>query len=339
MFLWVELCIMLIIILISAQLFSNALEYFGEKIGMSNGVIGSIFAAVSTALPETSVPLLAIFAGTPNKMINEEISVGAILGAPLMLSTLSTFIMAASVIKKRGIFGKISPEKTGLIRDLNFFLFAFFIAALAMFVPLHPIYFRVGISILLIITYFTYIYFTFKASNKLVENGHGVNPTEPLFFSKLFYSKKVYEPNVVIIATQLLIGLILLLFGAKGFIDATLDVSHALGISALLLSLLVIPFATELPEKVNSILWVRKNQDTLGFGNITGAMVFQGTLLPALGILLTPWQPSKIVLTGVFITFIAAAWIRLNISTKGISVWALLINGIFYLIYLRLVLG
>ncbi len=333
MLLWLELFSMLIIILIAAQLFSNSLEYFGERAGISSGATGSVLAAISTALPETSVPLLAIFAGTQDKMVNEEISVGAILGAPLMLSTLSTFLMVISVIRQRGLFGRMFPEKTGLVRDLNFFLCAFFIAALAMFVPIEPIYIRAMLSLLLIILYVSYLYFTFKASKKLVVSGHGVNPCEPLFFSKMGL-----KTNLTTIIIQLLVGLILLLIGAKGFINATLNVSHALGISALLLSLLIIPFATELPEKVNSILWVRKNQDTLGFGNITGAMVFQGTLLPALGILLTPWQPSKIVLTGVCVTFIAAAWIRWN-AEKGLRISALLLNGIFYCIYIALVLG
>jgi hypothetical protein len=45
------------------------------------------------------VPLLAIFAGTANAQINEEVGVGAILGAPLMLSTLSTCLMAAAAMR------------------------------------------------------------------------------------------------------------------------------------------------------------------------------------------------------------------------------------------------
>ena len=55
---------MLVIILIAAEVFTNALEHLGEKLGISEGVTGSIFAAVGTAMPETMVPLLAIFAGT-----------------------------------------------------------------------------------------------------------------------------------------------------------------------------------------------------------------------------------------------------------------------------------
>ena len=109
-------------------------------------------------------------------------------------------------------------------------------------------------------------------------------------------------------------------------------------ISALILSLLIIPIATELPEKVNSILWIRKGKDTLAFGNITGAMVFQGTLLPAIGIMLTPWEPRKEVLWGIIITLVAAMWMRYLMSKGGIKVWHLLVNGGMYLTYLAIVL-
>ena len=133
---------------------------------------------------------------------------------------------------------------------------------------------------------------------------------------------------------QLAVGLALLIFGAKGFINGVEGVFAILGISALLLSLLIIPIATELPEKVNSILWIRRGKDTLAFGNITGAMVFQGTLLPAIGIMLTPWQPRKEVLSGVIVTLLAAAWLRFNVSANGLQLRMLLVNGLLYAAYL-----
>lgn len=330
--LWIHLFLMLIIILVASQLFTNALEHFGQKIKISAGVTGSIFAAIATALPETSVPIIALVAGTADPLINQEISVGAILGAPLMLSTLSTFIMALSVIKKRGIRGRITPEKTGFVRDLNFFLSAFFLAAIAMYVPRDPIYFRIGISVILIGIYISYVVLTFMASKALVKNGHGVRPEEPMTLTKIGFKN-----NSFTIYIQLSFALILLLYGAKGFITGVESISKALHVSVLLLSLLIIPLATELPEKVNSIFWLRKNKDTLGFGNITGAMVFQGTLLPALGILLTPWQPGKIVQTGIFITFVAVIWLRINVSNNGLRIKALMVHGALYLLYLYLV--
>src|SRR4030042_1730104 len=128
----VELFLMLIVILVAAEVFTNALEHLGERLKISEGVTGSLFAAVGTALPETMVPLLAIFAGTANSHVNEEIGVGAILGAPLMLSTLSLCLMAMAVLKRRGLLGHLTPEKTGLKRDLDFFLMAFVLAFVAM---------------------------------------------------------------------------------------------------------------------------------------------------------------------------------------------------------------
>jgi cation:H+ antiporter len=327
--LWLQLALMLLVILVSAELFTNALEHLGERLGISEGVTGSLFAAVGTALPETLVPVIAIFAGTQNMTVNQEIGVGAILGAPLMLSTLSTSLMALSVLRQRGIRGRIAPERSGFVRDLNFFLLAFLIAGAAMYVPpeLHTA--RIGLSVALIALYGIYIVFTFRASSNLVEAGHGTAAEEPILLARLGLKE-----NLVTILLQLGVALVLLVGGAKGFIGGVEGISQQLGISALVLSLLIIPIATELPEKVNSILWARRGKDTLAFGNITGAMVFQGTLLPALGILLTPWQPRPEVLSGIAITLIAAAWLRLNARAGGPRIAALLVNGALYFAYL-----
>jgi cation:H+ antiporter len=144
--------------------------------------------------------------------------------------------------------------------------------------------------------------------------------------------------NMVVIVLQLALGLGLLIYGAHGFIHGVEEAAALLGISALLLSLLIIPIATELPEKVNSILWIRKHKDTLAFGNITGAMVFQGTLLPAIGIMLTPWEPRREVLAGVVITLLAALWMRWMLSRGHLKVWHLWVNGALYVTYLAIVL-
>ena len=151
---FVQLLVMLLVILIAAEVFTNALEHLGEKLGISEGVTGSLFAAVGTALPETMVPLLALLAGTQNAATNEEIGVGAILGAPLMLATLSICLMTISVWKRRGTQGHLRPERTGLTRDLNFFILAFSFAAVAMYVPHTLATVRYGIATCMVMTYF-----------------------------------------------------------------------------------------------------------------------------------------------------------------------------------------
>ena len=329
-----ELFFFLIVILIAAEIFVNALEHLGEKLGISEGVTGSIFAAVGTAMPETIVPLLAIFAGTQNQQLNEEIGVGAILGAPLMLSTLSLFLMALAVWKKRGAQGHLTPEKTGLKRDLDFFLAAFALSAVALFVPHddNPAM-RAMLAVVMVLIYFFYVMLTLKASADLVKDGHATEADEPMFLARIGL-----PTTTLTISLQLAAGLIMLVLGAKGFIHGIEQAAPLLGISALVLSLMIVPVATELPEKVNSILWIRRHKDTLAFGNITGAMVFQGTLLPAIGILLTPWAPVKEVLAGVVITLIAAAWLRFMLLRGQLRVWHLAVNGALYVTYLSIAL-
>ena len=329
-----QLFLMLIVILIAAEVFTNALEHLGEKLGISEGVTGSLFAAVGTALPETMVPLLALLAGTKNASTNEEIGVGSILGAPLMLATLSISLMAISVWRQRGIQGHLRPERTGLTRDLNFFIVAFSFAAIAMYVPHTLAVVRYGISAAMVMTYFVYVLMTLNASKALVADGHATEAGSDMFLCRIGLPN-----NTVVILLQLILGVALLIAGAKGFINGVEAAAHIIGISALLLSLLIIPIATELPEKVNSILWIRKGKDTLAFGNITGAMVFQGTLLPAIGIMLTPWQPRSEVVLGIALTLIAAVWIRYLAGKSILKVWHLLLNGAAYLTYLLLVLS
>lgn len=330
----VELLVMLVVILVAAEIFTNALEHLGERLKISEGVTGSLFAAVGTALPETMVPLLAIFAGTGNAQVNEEIGVGAILGAPLMLSTLSIFLMAASVLKKRGLQGHLTPERTGLTRDLNFFLVAFTLSGIALFVPHDTPLLRIAIAFGMVLIYFIYIMLTLRASSALVKEGHATEAE-----SKMFLNRLGLPQNLLLIIVQLVLGLALLVGGAEGFIHGVEQASQLFGISPLLLSLMIIPVATELPEKVNSILWIRRHKDTLAFGNITGAMVFQGTLLPAIGVMLTPWAPERAVLAGIIITLIAAIWLRLILMRGQLRVWHLGVNGALYATYLGIALA
>jgi cation:H+ antiporter len=78
--------------------------------------------------------------------------------------------------------------------------------------------------------------------------------------------------------------------GAHMFVHVIKDTALGMGISPLVLSLLIAPVATELPEAMNSFFWVYQKKDTLAVGNITGAMVFQGTFPVAIGLVGTTWQ-------------------------------------------------
>lgn len=330
------LLVSLVVIVLASVTFCNALEHLGDRLNISEGVTGSIFAAVGTALPETIIPILAIFSGY-KQTINAQIGVGAILGAPLMLSTLSLFVMALSVCIKRGINGLITPELSGLKRDLRFFIGCYTIALIVAFIPKS---FSGGVihilaAIFLLLAYFVYILLTIKASSALVEAGLGTSANRRLLFEYL-----QLRNNAFVIMLQLLIALLALIYAAEVFISAVKHIALAYSMSPFLLSLIIIPIATELPEKINSIIWLRNGKDTLAISNITGAMVFQGSLLPVIGILFSDWSlNTSIPLFSIVVTLMAALWLYANARSNNIRVWHFILNGAIYVVniavYLR----
>ncbi len=312
------------VILGGSLVFTNALEHIGERFSLSTGVTGSIFAAVGTALPETAVPIVAFLSGRGHT--GNEIGIGAILGAPLMLATLAFFLIGVMALVRRGPRALIVPEATGTQRDIRFFLAAFIIAVLVLFIPHHAIWVRVAIALMLVLIYATYLWRTIRASRGLVDAGHGTESEAPLYLGLIGLPGN----NLFMQVLQLLIGVILIIVGARGFVDGITGIAHALGLSPLFLSLAIVPFATELPEKLNSLIWIAKRQDTLAVGNITGAMVFQSSLLPAIGILATPWQASFDVRLAMSITLVTGLWLLVLSRIRRFPALALMINGCAY---------
>lgn len=327
------LVVSLLIILAGSELLTNALEHLGERLGLSTGITGSVFAAVATALPETLVPLVAIIGGGEGSRINEEIGIGAILGAPLMLATLTFLLIGLMAIFRRGWRAKIEAEPSGLRRDLRFFLLALLFALGALFIPHHQRWARALIASLMVLIYTIYLWRTFAASRNLVKTGHATEADTRLFAAHLGLGN-----NMAGILVQLALGLGFIIGGARGFVVGITRISESLGISALFLALIIVPFATELPEKMNSLIWIVRRRDTLAVGNITGALVFQSTLLPALGVLLTAWEPRPDVKIAIAITLAAGAWLLILSHLRRLPALALVANGIAYALYFTLLL-
>jgi len=326
----VLLLVALVLVFMAAQAFTNSLEFLGERLGVSEGVTGSIFAAVGTALPETIVPIVAILAGGAAQHVNEEVGMGAILGAPFMLATLSLGVMGLFAAGKRGWTDTLQPEISGIKRDIRTFLCAFLLVVMAAFMPEtwpHEL-----IAIILVILYFFYVLITIRASASLVDNGHATEADQPLYLGRILPAR----PWVAVL--QLLAGLAILIWGARLFVDGAEQLSRILGVSALVVSLLIVPIATELPEKVNSVIWIRRGRDTLAFGNITGAMVFQGTMIPAIGMLLMPWRFEDMFASlAVALAFTGVIWLGWLLRGGRLSPVYLCGNAFLYLLFIAAV--
>jgi cation:H+ antiporter len=102
---------------------------------------------------------------------------------------------------------------------------------------------------------------------------------------------------------------------------------------------LLAPLATELPEKFNSVLWVRRGKDTLAMGNMTGAMVFQSSFPVTVGLLLTPWELTGEALVAAVIALAAGGVLYLTLRIRGrLEAPLLLAQGVFYVGYVAYVL-
>ncbi|MDX8402995.1 MAG: sodium:calcium antiporter [Mariprofundaceae bacterium] len=306
-----SLILALIVVFAAAEMFTNSLEHLGERLGVSEGVTGSIFAAVGTAMPETIIPIVAIIAGGASETINHEVGMGAILGAPFMLATLSVGLMGWFAGRKRGWNTILTPEATGMKRDLSVFLTGYLLVITAALLPEDWEQAKIGFSLSLFLVYFFYLLATIKASRQLVNDGHGTEADHGLYMARLF------GDSTPVAVVQLVTGLAILVVGAKMFVHGVELASSAIGVSALVISLLIVPVATELPEKINSILWVRKGRDTLAIGNITGAMVFQGTVIPAAAMLLMPWHfQAGPAVVAILLALLGNGWLW-YLSTTG----------------------
>jgi cation:H+ antiporter len=69
--------------------------------------------------------------------------------------------------------------------------------------------------------------------------------------------------------------------------------------------LLLSPIATELPEILNAVIWVRQGKTSLALGNISGAMMIQATVPSALGLFFTPWLLGVSLLWAAAVTMAA----------------------------------
>ncbi|MDQ6978848.1 MAG: sodium:calcium antiporter [Mariprofundaceae bacterium] len=323
----------LFVVFIAAQMFTNALEYMGERMGLSEGVTGSIFAAIGTAMPETIVPIVAIVAGGAAEHINHAVGMGAILGAPFMLGTLSLCLMALFAGMKHGWDHQFTPEPSGLKRDLTVFGGAFSLVIIAGLLPTDWSWVHLLCAIILLVTYCLYLLITIRASSALVADGHGTEADDPLYLGRIMGDSNI------IASLQLLFALVILILGAQLFVHGIEQGAAILSISALVLSLLIVPVATELPEKVNSIIWVRRKRDTLAFGNITGAMVFQGTVIPAIGMMIMPWHFSEVyAIAAAALAVVGALWLWFLHQTSRLNAVMLLGNGLLYALFIALVI-
>ncbi|MCY0884956.1 MAG: sodium:calcium antiporter [Firmicutes bacterium] len=305
------------LIILAADFFTNAVEWQGRIWGLGEAAVGSLLAAVGTALPETTVPVIALLSGRGGE--HAEIGLGAIIGAPLMLATVGFAVVGGAVVAARGWSGTLAGGTTALRADLDFYLGAFGLVVVAAFLPAWS---RWLVAAALGGAYL------WHARALLRRGGEAGEAPRPL---RLWPGG---PPPALVVAGQLLGALAVMVAGARLFVRAVNWLALGLHLSGFLLAVVLTPMATELPEVLNSVFWVGRGRDVLAAGNVSGAMVFQASVVPALGMLLLGrWQLSGWQLVSALVAWAGALLVRLETGRGRPRGWPWLLGGGIYLAF------
>ncbi|MFC3070494.1 sodium:calcium antiporter [Phenylobacterium soli] len=314
------------VIYFACEFFVNGVEWLGRKLSVGRTATGTILAAFGTALPESVVTFVAVAFGKGDAQ--RELGVGAALGGPLVLATIAYATVGATLIlsgRHLRRTGDVRKQFQRLSRDQGWFL-TIFIVKLS--VGLVAFAFKPWLGVLFLAAYA--IYFWREMSRD--ESDEAEEHLEPLIIAR----KRQGEPPLSLSALQTAVALVVI-FGASRLFVSQLDaLGPALGMKPQLLALLLSPIATELPETMNAIIWVRQGKHRLALANISGAMMIQATVPTAFGLFWTPWLLDRSLILAGGVTAIAVAVMFVSFRRGVISRGFLASMGLFYALFAAL---
>ena len=314
-------------VVFSALLFTNGLEWFGHRLRLGHAALGSVFAAMGTALPEASIAFLAAVMPAAHGG-GDAVSVGAVLGAPLLLATLGFAVLGLGAYRARR--PTLMVNRRAMARDLGIYLLAFGAAVAAGVLGLSGTA-RAVLAIALVVGYAAYAVVTIGGG----EPGSG--PTDAP--APLWCAGRSASPPWWAITGQLCLAVGLMLVGAELFVHVLTGLADSLALSGFVLAVVLAPLATELPETVNSVVWIGQNKDQLAVGNVTGAMVLQGAVVPAVGLAFTPWHFDTVEMIAAVVA-LAGAMVPLVgvVAARRLPGWLLLCPAALYIAFVVWVL-
>jgi cation:H+ antiporter len=278
-----------VVIYLACEFFVNGVEWLGRKLNVSQTATGTVLAAFGTALPESVVTIVAVT--TSDSEAQSEIGIGAALGGPLVLSTIAYAVVGFTLWLNRHKLGReplVEVNHQRLSRDQGWFLliFAFKIALGLVAFSVKP-----WLGLLFLVAYALYFWNEMRGGAEEEEGELGPLRIRP----------GSGDPWLGWALLQTALSLATIFAASRVFVSQLEVISPWLGIPPQVTALLRSPVATELPETLNAVIWVRQGKERLALANISGAMMIQATVPTAFAIFFTSWllDPSLIVAAGV----------------------------------------
>jgi cation:H+ antiporter len=306
------------VIYLACEWFVNAIEWLGVELRVGTLAVGTVLAAIGTALPESVVTLVAVLGGSPS---GKEIGVGAALGGPLVLATLAYAIVGVVLLVRHRPGRLRDVDEQRVRRDQGLFA-AISSAALLLGLVSFP-----GKAVLGLAFFAVYAWYV-RLQLRSGDAAHTAEDLEPL---RLQPHREA--PGRWAVVVQTLGSLVVVVVASQLFVGQLEWAGPAFGIPAAAAALLLSPVATELPEIMNAVIWVRQDKQRLALANISGAMMVQATVPAGIGLLFTPWHYDAVLLSAAVATIAAIGYLiaggRLGRLTAGWLAGA----GVFYLAF------
>lgn len=316
-------------IYLACEWFVNAVEWLGVRLNMGTLAIGTVLAAIGTALPESVVTLVAVT--MRHTSMSKDIGVGAAMGGPLVLATIAYGVTGWMLIRRKKSLAKSNGNsKRDLLDDVDLSRLPtdqkWFLSIFVVKVSLGLVAFawKPWCGLLFFAAYGVYFFKEMRADAEV----HSSIDLEPL---KLQPRRET--PSGWAVLVQTLVTLVIIFLASQLFVAQLEWAGPELGLSAAVTALLLSPVATELPEVMNAIIWVRQGKTSLALANISGAMMIQATVPSGLGILFTPWHfDGPLLLSGV-ITVVGIIYLLFLMRTNRFTSTRLAMATGFYGIF------
>ena len=301
----------------ACEYFVNGVEWVGRQAGVSQNAVGTVLAAFGTALPESVVTFVAVVTG--HDAAAKSIGVGAALGGPLVLATIAYPVVGILLrITRPQLSGRpIELDWRRLSRDQGWFL-ALFVCKIALGFVAFTIKPWLGWFFLL-----GYVAYTWTEMRHEGDAAEGA--PEPLRFQPSSAS-----PAMAVAVLQTLLALVVIFGASHVFVGRLSVVGPWLGIPSAVAALLLSPVATELPEIMNAIIWIRQGKHRLALANISGAMMIQATIPTALGLFFTPWLFDPALALAAIITTLAVMGLFTLLRRNAMTPTRLSLFVLFY---------
>jgi cation:H+ antiporter len=316
------------LIYLACEYFVNGVEWVGRRMNMDATTTGTVLAAFGTALPESAVTFVAVLFGKDADEKN--IGVGAAVGGPLVLATISYAVVGFVLLLSRRRLERadacLEVDCARLARDQGWFVLIF-VATIALGLVDFP--FKRWLGIALFGAYAWYVWREMR--NDSASEAH--EELEPLKFRP-----HDPHPSMAWAAVQTVGALLVISVASRVFVSQLETIGNGLGVSAQFVALLLSPVATELPETLNAVIWVRQGRERLALANISGAMMIQATVPAGLGVLFTAWRFDAPLIAAGIVTATAATALWLLFQRRAVSAKGLVPVGGLYVVFAALVL-